>query len=93
MNDTLYGANFGFLVPRVWDQPAPSTTFSFDNFRSSLLIFFKIVLVGWVDVMFSAMGIIGRGKQPQSNASQANAIFFVVLYLLGAVVIVTLFAR
>ena len=91
--NNLYGASFGFLVPRVWDQPAPSTTFSFDNFRSSLLILFEIVSVGWVDVMFSAMGITGRGKQPQPNASQANAIFFVVFNLLGAVVIVTLFVR
>src|ERR1700722_13700727 len=32
-NNTVYGSDFGFLVPHVWDNPAPSTTFSFDTFK------------------------------------------------------------
>jgi len=92
--NTIYGDNFGFLVPRAWDNPAPSTKFSFDNFPASMLILFEIVsLEGWIDVMSIAMSITGKGQQPQMNASQANAIFFVIYNLLGGVVILTLFVR
>ncbi|KAG6853800.1 hypothetical protein C0991_001250 [Blastosporella zonata] len=90
--NTVLGDSFGFPVPRVWDNPSPSTTFSFDNFRSSLLILFEIVsLEGWVDVMGVATSITGPGLQPVTNNSQFNAIFFVVYNLMGAVVILTLF--
>ncbi|KAJ7243891.1 Ion transport protein-domain-containing protein [Mycena haematopus] len=90
--NTVYGDAFGFIVPRVWDNPAPSTVFSFDSFRSSLLILFEIVsLEGWVDVMGVATSITGVNSQPQTNAEQINAIFFLVYNLLGAVVILTLF--
>lgn len=87
-------SSFGYLIPRVWDNPAPSTTFSFDSFRSSLLILFEIVsLEGWVDVMSVAVSIVGAGDQPQTNVSQVNAIFFLIYNLLGGVVILTLFVR
>ncbi|KAF9265047.1 hypothetical protein L218DRAFT_899321 [Marasmius fiardii PR-910] len=83
---------FGFLTPRVWDIPAPSTKFSFDDFSSSLLILFEIVsLEGWIDVMGIAMSVVGKGQQPQTNVSQGNAIFFLVFHLIGGVVILTLF--
>jgi voltage-dependent calcium channel len=92
--NTVYGDSFGFPVPRVWDNPSPSTTFSFDTFRSSLLILFEIVsLEGWIDVMEVATSITGPGLQPQTNASQVNAIFFLIYNLLGGVVILTLFVR
>jgi hypothetical protein len=92
--NTVYGDVFGFAVPRVWDNPAPSTVFSFDSFRSSLLILFEIVsLEGWVDVMGVATSITGNNSQPQTNAAQINAIFFLVYNLLGAAVILTLFVR
>ncbi|KAH9931746.1 Ion transport protein-domain-containing protein [Amylocystis lapponica] len=91
-SNTIYGNDFGFLVPRVWNHPSPSTTFSFDNFRESLLILFEIVsLEGWIDVMGVATSITGEGLQPQVNASQVNSIFFLIYNLLGAVVILTLF--
>ncbi|KAG1748101.1 Ion transport protein-domain-containing protein [Suillus lakei] len=90
--NTIYGTSFGYLVPRAWNNPSPSTTFSFDNFRSSLLILFEIVsLEGWIDVMSVAMNITGKDRQPQHNVSQINAIFFVIYNLLGGVVILTLF--
>ncbi|KAF8840292.1 hypothetical protein BDN67DRAFT_996862 [Paxillus ammoniavirescens] len=90
--NTIYGDSFGFLIPRAWDNPSPSTTFSFDNFRASMLILFEIVsLEGWIDVMSVAMSITGPGQQPQTNTSQVNAIFFVTYNLLGGVVILTLF--
>jgi hypothetical protein len=92
--NTIYGDSFGYLTPRVWDNPSPSTTFSFDNFRSSMLILFEIVsLEGWIDVMSVAMSITGKDQQPKLNNSQANAIFFVIYNLLGGVVILTLFVR
>ena len=92
--NTIYGDSFGFPVPRVWSNPAPSTTFSFDSFRSSLLILFEIVsLEGWVDVMGVATSATGINLQPQTNASQANAIFFLIYNLFGAVVLLTLFVR
>lgn len=91
---TVYGESYGFLAPRVWDNPAPSTKFSFDTFRASLLILFEIVsLEGWIDVMNVATGITGFNTQPQTNVSQVNAIFFLVYNLLGGVVILTLFVR
>lgn len=83
-----------FPVPRVWVDPSPSTTFSFDSFKASLLILFEIVsLEGWIDVMTVATSITGPNLQPQAYASQVNAIFFVVYNLLGGVVILTLFVR
>lgn len=92
--NTVYGNAFGFPAPRVWDYPSPSTTFSFDSFRSSLLILFEIVsLEGWVDVMQAAFSITGPNQQPQPYASPGNAIFFVVYNLLGGVVILTIFVR
>ena len=85
---------FTFPVPRVWANPSPSTTFTFDSFRASLLILFEIVsLEGWVDVMGVATSITGPNQQPSTNASQVNAIFFLIYNLLGAVVILTLFVR
>lgn len=85
---------FTFLVPRVWDNPSPSTTYSFDSFRSSLLILFEIVsLEGWIDVMNIATSITGSGLQPQTNNAQFYSIFFLIYNLLGAVVILTLFVR
>ncbi|PFH47046.1 hypothetical protein AMATHDRAFT_77384 [Amanita thiersii Skay4041] len=90
--NNVYENTFGFLAPRVWDNPAPSTVFSFDTFRASLLILFEIVsLEGWIDVMGIATSITGENKQPQTNASPANAIFFLVYHLVGGVVILTLF--
>ena len=85
---------FGYLVPRIWRNPSPSTTFSFDSFRSSLLILFEIVsLEGWVDVMNVATSIVGRNLQPKTNNAQMNAIFFLIFNLLGGVVILTVFVR
>ncbi|KAF5368727.1 hypothetical protein D9757_010428 [Collybiopsis confluens] len=90
--NTYINDAFGYPVPRVWDNPAPSTKFSFDNFGSSLLILFEIVsLEGWIDVMQAAADVVGFDMQPQTNASQWNALFFLVYNLLGGVVILTLF--
>ncbi|ORX40063.1 Ion transport protein-domain-containing protein [Kockovaella imperatae] len=82
-----------FLMPRVWANPTlDESIWAFDSFRESILILFEIVsLEGWIDVMESAMAIVGIGKQSQNNASQWNAIFFVLFNLFGAVVILTLF--
>ncbi len=94
INDADGGNAFTFLVPRVWENPAPSTTFSFDTFRQSLLILFEIVsLEGWIDVLGVATSVTGAGQQPQTNASLGNSIFFLIYNLMGGVVIFTLFVR
>jgi len=91
---TVLGDEFGFPIPRVWDNPAPSTKFSFDSFKASLLILFEIVsLEGWIDVMNTATSIVGIGQQPQARFSMANSLFFLIYNLLGGVVILTLFVR
>lgn len=85
---------YSYLAPRVWENPITSTRWSFDTFGDSILILFEIVsLEGWIDVMSAAIDIAGRDEQPQINASQWNAIFFLIYNLLGAVVILTLFVR
>ncbi|KAK0201179.1 Ion transport protein-domain-containing protein [Desarmillaria ectypa] len=89
---TVFGNAFGFVAPRVWDNPSPSTKFSFDDFKSSLLILFEIVsLEGWIDAMDVATSITGANEQPSTNASEYNALFFVIYNLLGGVIILTLF--
>lgn len=94
VNQPIDGSDLGFLAPRSWDIPAPSTVFSFDNFGSSLLILFEIVsLEGWVDVMGVAMDVVGKDQQPSLNNSTGNSIFFLTYNLAGAVIILTLFVR
>ena len=79
-----------------WNILAPSQVgnpwYSFDNFGDSLLILFSIVSQeGWVNVMWSGTMVTGRGLQPLQNASQGNAVFFIVFNLLGTVFVLTLF--
>ncbi|GEM06733.1 calcium channel subunit Cch1 [Rhodotorula toruloides] len=82
-------SNWSFLAPRVWSNPY---VWSFDSFRSSLLILFEIIsLEGWIDVMESVMQIEGPDLQPQQNASQFNALFFVIYNAIGASFILTVF--
>lgn len=88
--------SLAYLVPRVWSNPQEigATHFSFDDFSSSLLVLFEIIsLEGWVDVMASAMAIVGSDQQPQDLDSQWNSIFFLVFHLLGGCVILALFVR
>jgi voltage-dependent calcium channel len=87
-NSTPFSNNWNMPAPRVAQNPY----FSFDNFGSALFILFQIVSEeGWVDVMWAAESITGRGLQPQNYASQGNAIFFVVFNLMATVFILTLF--
>lgn len=80
--------NWNVLAPRV----AANDYYSFDNFGEALFILFQIVSQeGWIDVQSSAMSITGKGLQPQSFASQANGLYFIVFNLLGAVFVLTLF--
>jgi len=61
--------------------------FSFDSFRDSLPI---VSLERCVDVM----GVVTNpNQQPQTNASLANAVFFVIYNLLSSVIILMLFVR
>lgn len=83
-------------TPYQWDVLAPRQVanpfYSFDDFGHSLFILFQIVSQeGWIDVMWSAMSINGKGNQPRPYQSQGNAIFFIIFNLLGAVFVLTLF--
>jgi hypothetical protein len=83
-------------TPFKWEVLSPAQAanpyYSFDNFGNSLSILFQIVSEeGWTDVMWSAMGSIGRGLQPQDRHAQGNAVFFIIFNLLGAVFVLTLF--
>lgn len=84
--------NWAFLAPRVWQNPTEGSKYSFDDFKSALLILFEIVsLEGWINVMTQAMSITGPDMQPKADAAQYNAIFFLVYNLIGAVSVLTLF--
>ncbi len=83
-------------TPSGWQVLAPRQVanpyYKFDDFASSLFILFQIVSQeGWIDVMWSAMGMGGVGKQFQPFASQGNAIFFIIFNLLASVFVLTLF--
>ena len=87
-NSTPYSNNWLLLAPRSVSNPY----YNFDNFGSSLFILFQIVSQeGWIDVMWSAESMTGRGLQPQWFASQGNALFFIVFNLLATVFVLTLF--
>ncbi|TVY82801.1 Calcium-channel protein cch1 [Lachnellula suecica] len=80
--------NWPLLAPRV----VQNSYFNFDDFASSLFILFQIVSQeGWIDVMWAAQRITGRGLQPVDYASQGNAVFFVIFNLLATVFVLTLF--
>ncbi|KAH0117799.1 calcium channel-like protein subunit Cch1, partial [Aureobasidium melanogenum] len=80
--------NWNVLAPRQVANPY----YDFDNFGSALFILFQIVSQeGWIDVMWSGQSITGVFTQPNSFASQGNAVFFVAFNLLGAVFVLTLF--
>jgi len=89
--------SLSFLAPKVWSNPGldtSTTVWAFDSFRQSVLILFEIVsLEGWIDVMSASMSIVGRDVQSQENASQWNALFFLIFNLFGGVIILTLFVR
>lgn len=87
-NSTPFNDDWPMLAPRV---PA-NDYFSFDDFASSLFILFQIVSQeGWIDVMFAAQAVTGRGLQPKELNRQGNAMFFVVFNLLATVFVLTLF--
>lgn len=87
-NSTPYSNNWPLLSPRVVSNPY----YNFDNFGSSLFILFQIVSQeGWIDVMWSAESITGRGLQPEYFAAQGNGLFFVIFNLLATVFVLTLF--
>ncbi|PWN49893.1 hypothetical protein IE53DRAFT_331270, partial [Violaceomyces palustris] len=85
-------SEWNFLAPRVWANPTEGSVYSFDDFKSSLLILFEIIsLEGWIDVMTAAMGIAGKDQQPRNDAGQVNALFFLFYNLVGSTTVLTLF--
>lgn len=81
-----------FLAPRVWANPTDGSDYSFDDFKSSLLILFEIIsLEGWIDVMTAAMSVAGKDRQLESDNRQVNALFFLIYNLIGSTTVLTLF--
>jgi voltage-dependent calcium channel len=81
--------NWTVWAPRSWENPEG---YNFDSFGASLSILFEIVSQeGWIDVMTTAMSVVGPDQNPEMDASPLNAIFFVGFNLLGAVFVLTLF--
>lgn len=81
--------NWTVWAPRNWENPEG---YNFDSFGASLSILFEIVSQeGWIDVLTTAMSVVGPDQNPAMDASPLNAIFFVGFNLLGAVFVLTLF--
>ncbi|EPQ27265.1 uncharacterized protein PFL1_05188 [Pseudozyma flocculosa PF-1] len=81
-----------FLAPRAWHNPTEGSVWSFDDFKSSLLILFEIIsLEGWIDVMSTAMSVVGQDRQLQNDNRQVNALFFLIYNLIGSTTVLTLF--
>ena len=81
--------NWNVWAPRSFANPQ---FYNFDDFASSLVILFEIVSQeGWINVLTSAMAIVGIDQNPRIDASPLNAIFFVSFNILGAVFVLTLF--
>lgn len=87
-NSTPFNSNWPVLAPRQVSNPY----YDFDSFGGALFILFQIVSQeGWIDVMWSAQSITGRGLQPENYASNGNSVFFVIFNLLATVFVLTLF--
>jgi voltage-dependent calcium channel len=85
---TPFNNNWTMVTPRVVSNPY----YNFDSFGGALFVLYQIVSQeGWVDVMWSAESIMGRGLQRQNYASQGNAVFFVIFNLMATVFVLTLF--
>lgn len=75
-------------TPRVWDVPF----YNFDHLGNAVLALFQAAsLNAWTDIMYSTQDITELDMQPSFNASQANALFFVVFVLIGAFFSLNLF--
>ncbi|KAN0062969.1 calcium channel protein [Thecaphora frezii] len=89
---TASPGEWSFLAPRAWANPTDGSVYSFDDFKSSLLILFEIIsLEGWVDVMSTAMSVAGKDQQLQNDNRQVNALFFLIYNLIGSTTVLTLF--
>lgn len=81
--------NWSVWAARSWANPQ---FYNFDDFGSSLATLFEIVSQeGWINVLTSAMAIVGPDQNPRMDASPGNAFFFVTFNILGAVFVLTLF--
>lgn len=67
---------------RQWLNPTyeeTGTTFSFDNFFSSMMVLFEVAsLEMWPSVMYATNDVTGVGTAPKRNNKEGNSLFFVI---------------
>ncbi|EKX42225.1 hypothetical protein GUITHDRAFT_55227, partial [Guillardia theta CCMP2712] len=69
------------LLPRVWENPASSS--SFDHFGLAILSLFELIsLENWSEIAFSAVDIVGVGYQPRHNESPIYFFYFGLFILI-----------
>ena len=87
---SFFDAATNATVEAVWANPTYSgdtgtSGFSFDDFVQSYLTVTDIIgLLGISDVLYAVMAITGPDLQPQANESPANALFVIVVVIVGA---------
>mmetsp|Transcript_3722 Transcript_3722/g.9015 ORF Transcript_3722/g.9015 Transcript_3722/m.9015 type:complete len:2275 (-) Transcript_3722:103-6927(-) len=77
----------GFLVPRAWITP----TFNFDTTYNSMITLFRINTIKYVGIIYDAMDITGPDTNPSTNATFANALFFILYLFIGGLFVMNLF--
>ncbi|KNC49505.1 voltage-gated Ion Channel superfamily [Thecamonas trahens ATCC 50062] len=78
----------GVLRPRAWRV----ARLNFDHIGAAFVTLFSVAsLEGWWDVMYDGMDVTAKGVQPATNASAANALYFVAFVFLGSFFMLNLF--
>ncbi|KAH9121259.1 hypothetical protein LEN26_010739 [Aphanomyces euteiches] len=77
----------GILATRAW-VPYRAT---FDNLMTSMMVLMEISSLKWIYTAHFAMSIVGQDEQPETNASIANASYFILLVFLGNFFLIRLF--
>ncbi len=77
----------GYIVPRVWSNPA----YSFDNYQDSILTLFRINTVKYVQIIYDVQDITTFNQSPRPGRSPELALFLVVYLIVGALFVMNLF--
>ena len=85
----------GLNETRLWANPkyeGTGTTFSFDDFGSSMTVLFEVAsLEMWPSVMYAANDVTSVGMAPERNANEGNSLFFVLFISVMTMFVMELF--